>query len=144
MIKRILYGLAQMLLVIAFAMLIPAGAVLALKLSGAQEPEMVGWVGVLLLVLIYSPMSAAVSALILGTVAMLIPARTAGQIIMAIMSGILHGAVFLLVVASPPVMIAASIASSLLVLVMTTIHVARREQNSLLENIGTSAPNSQQ
>ena len=141
--KRILYALAQVLLVIACAVLIPAGAVLALKLTGAQEPEMFGWIGIMLLILVYSPMTAAVSALVLGTGTMLDHARTTGQTVMAILIGILHGFVFLLAAVSFAVMIASAVAASVIVLVLTTIHLIRRKQNKVLENIGTIAPNSQ-
>ena len=141
--KRVLYALAQVLLVIACAVLIPAGAVLALKLTGAQEPEMFGWIGIMLLILVYSPMTAAVSALVLGTGTMLDHARTTGQTVMAILIGILHGFVFLLAAVSFAVMIASAVAVSVIVLVLTTIHLIRRKQNKVLENIGTIAPNSQ-
>ena len=141
--KRVLYALAQVLLVIACAVLIPVGAVLALKLTGAQEPEMFGWIGIMLLILVYSPMTAAVSALVLGTGTMLDQARTTGQTVMAILIGILHGFVFLLAAVSFAVMIASAVAVSVIVLVLTTIHLIRRKQNKVLENIGTIAPNSQ-
>jgi len=141
--KRVLYALAQVLLVIACAVLIPVGAVLALKLTGAQEPEMFGWIGIMLLILVYSPMTAAVSALVLGTGTMLDHARTTGQTVMAILIGILHGFVFLLAAVSFAVMIASAVAVSVIVLVLTTIHLIRRKQNKVLENIGTIAPNSQ-
>ena len=141
--KRVLYALAQVLLVIACAVLIPVGAVLALKLTGAQEPEMFGWIGIMLLILVYSPMTAAVSALVLGTGTVLDHARTTGQTVMAILIGILHGFVFLLAAVSFAVMIASAVAVSVIVLVLTTIHLLRRKQNKVLENIGTIAPNSQ-
>ena len=140
--KRVLYALAQVLLVIACAVLIPVGAVLALKLTGAQEPEMFGWIGIMLLILVYSPMTAAVSAPVLGTGTMLDHARTTGQTVMAILIGILHGFVFLLAAVSFAVMIASAVAVSVIVLVLTTIHLIRRKQNKVLENIGTIAPNS--
>jgi hypothetical protein len=132
--KRILYALAQILLVVACAVLVPAGAVIVLKLTGTQEPEMFGWGGVLLLILVYSPMSAALSALVLGTGAMLNHTRTTGQTVMAILIGILHGFVFLLAAISPWVMLASAAAVSVLILVLTTIHLTRRKQNKALEN----------
>ena len=128
--KRILYALTQILLVVGCAVLVPAGAVIVLKLTGGQEPEMIGWVGVLLLILIFSPMSAALSAIVLGTGAILNPTRTIEQTVMAIVIGILHGCIFLFAAISLPFMLASAAAVSLITIVLTTIHLVRGKQNN--------------
>ena len=131
--QRILYALAQILVVTVCAVLIPEGALLVDKLTGEPEPAIFGWGGVFVLILIYAAMSAAVSALILGTNAFLAKHRSRSQTILAIIVGILHGFVFLLSFESSlQRALAAPIAVSVIVVVVFVIHLVRMKQNKCL------------